>query len=100
MNGKPAIFFDRDGTLIVDKNYLSDPNDIELYPEAISALTQLSDMGFALVIISNQSGVARGYFDESQVEAVNSRLLVLLEAHGIHLDGIYYCPNHPEALKN
>ncbi|MFP4686544.1 MAG: D-glycero-alpha-D-manno-heptose-1,7-bisphosphate 7-phosphatase [bacterium] len=92
-----AAFIDRDGTLIVDKNYLSDPEQLEWIPGTIEALKKLRIAGFLIYIVSNQSGVARGYFDESAVRAVNERMLADLARAGIEVDGVYYCPYHPRA---
>ncbi len=95
---KPAVFLDRDGTFIVDRPFLSEPEGVELFPETIPALRGLMELGFRLIVISNQSGVARGYFGEEAVERINSRFRELLEMEGVLLDGIYYCPNHPDAI--
>ncbi len=94
--GRPAVFLDRDGTLIREVGYLSRPEQVELLPGAIEGLQQLQQCGYALVIVSNQSGVARGYFPESAVHVVHHHLLDLLESRGIHITGVYYCPHHPE----
>lgn len=91
-----AIFLDRDGTIMVDKDYLSDPNGVELFPNTIAALTLARRLGYRLFVISNQSGVARGYMTEADVQAVNKRLEDVLEAEGIQLDGLFYCPHHPD----
>jgi D,D-heptose 1,7-bisphosphate phosphatase len=93
-----AILLDRDGTVIVDKDYLSDPAEVELLPGAAAALARLSQAGFALVLISNQSGVARGRFGLAEVDAVNERLRELLAARGVVIDGMYFCPHHPEGV--
>lgn len=95
MNG-PAIFFDRDGTLIQDKYYLSDPAGIEFFPGTIAALKMASAAGYQLVVVSNQSGVSRGLMKEAEVQAVNDRIRSLLREQGIELAGIYYCPHHPD----
>ncbi len=89
----PAIFLDKDGTLIPDIPYNVDPAKIELVEAAIAKLRSLSSAGFKLIIVSNQSGVARGYFKEVELFAVNQRLQQLL--YPISLDGFYYCPHHP-----
>jgi D,D-heptose 1,7-bisphosphate phosphatase len=90
-----AILFDRDGTLIADKHYLSDPDQVELLPGAIEALQAARMAGYRLVVLSNQSGVARGYFSLSSVEAVNRRFEQLLAKAGVTLDGSYFCPHYP-----
>lgn len=93
---KPAAFLDRDGTLIEERNYLSDANGLTLIQGATKALKLLRERGYLLILVSNQSGIGRGYFDETALQAVHERLQRLLEAEGISLDGIYYCPHTPE----
>ncbi len=91
-----AIFLDRDGTLIQERHFLHRPEDLEFIEGSLEALWKLSDAKFALVVVSNQSGVARGYFGLAEVEAVNAELRRRLAERGIELDGIYVCPHHPE----
>jgi lipopolysaccharide heptosyltransferase II len=93
---RPAAFLDRDGTIIEDPGYLSDPDGIRFIPGAVEALRALQSAGFHLIVVSNQAGVARGLFSEREVQTVNNRLKSLLAEAGVHLDGIYYCPHHPE----
>lgn len=93
---KPAILLDRDGTLIEERHYLSDPSRIAIFPGAIEALSQLSRAGYALVIVTNQSGIGRGLFTEDQLEIVHRHLEELLAAGGVRLDGIYHCPHAPD----
>lgn len=90
----PAVFLDKDGTLIPDIPYNVEPSKIQLAEFARSALANLRDRGFKLIVISNQSGVARGYFAESALKGVEQRLQELLTP--IRLDGFYYCPHHPQ----
>lgn len=97
MKDIPVLFLDRDGTLIVDKNYLSHPTGIEFMPDALAGLRRFRAMGYALVMITNQSGIGRGYFSDEQLQAVHRRLQELLAAEGLALDAIYYCPHAPEA---
>lgn len=92
----PCVFLDRDGTIIYDKHYLSDPEEVELLPAAAEGLALLQGVGCALVVLSNQSGVGRGYFDTRSVDAVNARMAALLQAHGIQLTGVLYCPHSPQ----
>ncbi|MBN2450480.1 MAG: HAD family hydrolase [Lentisphaeria bacterium] len=92
----PCAFLDRDGTLIVEKNYLADPAGVELLPGVPAGLRRLRELGYALVVVTNQSGVGRGYFRAADVEAVHGRLRELLAAEGVRLDGIYWCPHRPE----
>src|ERR671912_1957580 len=91
-----AIFLDRDGTLIANRHYDSDPDEIELLDGVVEGLLQLREAGYRLVLVSNQSGVARGYFDEAAVDCVHDRLQRMLDRHGAALDGMEYCPHHPE----
>lgn len=91
----PAIFLDRDGTLIIERDYLSDPDQVTLLPTVAESLARLAAAGFALVIVTNQSGIGRGYFTLAQLEAVHHRLEVLLHAQNITLHGIYVCPHAP-----
>jgi D-glycero-D-manno-heptose 1,7-bisphosphate phosphatase len=88
-----AIFIDKDGTLIHDVPYNVNPDRIVLYTGTIQALASLKELGYLVIVISNQSGVARGYFEEHALEAVKERLGILLGDVGI--DGFYYCPHHP-----
>jgi D-glycero-D-manno-heptose 1,7-bisphosphate phosphatase len=92
---KRAVFIDKDGTLIYDVPYNVDPERINLYPDAGRALRRLQQAGFRLLIISNQSGVAHGYFQENALEAVTNQLQQLLRPYGVYLDGFYYCPHYP-----
>jgi D-glycero-D-manno-heptose 1,7-bisphosphate phosphatase len=91
-----AVFLDRDGTLMVDVGYPRDPEDVRLLPGVVDGLTACRDAGFRLAIISNQSGVGRGYFGADAVAAVHHRLLELLEHEGIRIDDAQYCLHAPE----
>jgi D-glycero-D-manno-heptose 1,7-bisphosphate phosphatase len=87
---------DRDGTIIAERHYLSDPNEVELIPGAAEALKELQDMGLGLLVVTNQSAMARGFFDKTHLDLIHQRLSALLGAYGVHLDGIYVCPHMPE----
>ncbi len=87
-----AVFLDRDGTIIKDTGYLGDPNDVKLLPGVAEAIRRLKQTGHLIVIVSNQSGVARGLFDEAAVSRVHARLETLLATEGAKLDRYYYCP--------
>lgn len=89
-----AVFLDRDGTINVEKEYLINPEEFEFIPGAVAALRKLHQAGYLLVIVTNQAGVARGYFSCEQVEALHSHMLTLL-GDDIPIAGIYYCPHHP-----
>jgi D,D-heptose 1,7-bisphosphate phosphatase len=90
-----AIFLDRDGTITIDTGYPSDPDEVELLPGAADGLRTLRDRGWALVLVSNQSGVGRGMITPEQAQAVHNRLTVTLGAAGVEFDGAYYCPHAP-----
>lgn len=90
------VIFDRDGTIIVDKHYLSDPDDVELLPGAPEALARLHAAGIRIHIASNQSGIGRGYFKDSDHHSVSDRLLDMLRKHGVTVHSAMYCPHAPE----
>ena len=92
-----AIFFDRDGTLNVDVDYLHDPADFVWTTGAIDALRWVHAHGYLAIVVTNQSGVARGYFPESDVTRLHDWMNAELRKHGTHIDAFYYCPHHPEA---
>jgi D-glycero-D-manno-heptose 1,7-bisphosphate phosphatase len=91
-----AIFLDRDGTLIAEKNYLCRPEDVVIFPGVAAALKRLGDAGFKLFIVSNQSGVGRGYFTLADVERVNEHLVRELARDGVRLEKIYFAPEAPD----
>jgi D-glycero-D-manno-heptose 1,7-bisphosphate phosphatase len=93
---RPAVFLDRDGTLVEEVAYLHDPDRVALLPGTAAALAWLAGAGYALVVVTNQGGVARGYYDETAVGQVHARLADLLAGAGVGLDGVFYCPHHPE----
>ncbi len=95
---RPAVFLDKDGTLVVDVPYNVDPSAIRLMPGAAEALRGLAGAGFALVVISNQSGVARGRFPEAALDGVEAEIRSMLGRSGVTLDGFYYCPHHPAGV--
>lgn len=93
-----AIFLDRDGTIIEDLGYLRDCCQVRLLGGVVEALQLLQEAGFRLVVVTNQSGVARGFFNEIELAAVHTHLRQLLNEQGVRLDGIYYCPYHPDGV--
>ena len=93
-----AIFLDRDGTINVNTHYVNHPNQVEILPNVIPALKILKKLGYLLIIITNQSGIARGYFKESDLKKVNNRLFKLLKKEDIRIDDLFYCPYHKQAL--
>lgn len=92
----PAVFLDRDGTIIDEVGYLDRPERVSLYPFSIAAIRALNRAGFRVVMVTNQSGIARGFFSEVTVQAVHAHIADLLAAGGAHLDAYYYCPHHPD----
>jgi D-glycero-D-manno-heptose 1,7-bisphosphate phosphatase len=97
-NVRPVVFLDRDGTLNVEVSYIREIEQLVLLPDAAEAVRRLNQTGVATVVVTNQSGVARGYFSEVHVQSVNHRLSHLLEAQGATLDAIYYCPHHRDGV--
>jgi D-glycero-D-manno-heptose 1,7-bisphosphate phosphatase len=95
--GNRAVFFDRDGTLNEEVGYVNHLERFVLLPRAGKAIRLLNEHGIKAVVITNQSGVARGYFPESLIHQVHRKMQNLLGEGGAHLDGIYYCPHHPDA---
>lgn len=93
---KPAVFLDRDGTINQEVGYIRDLDNLALIPGAAEAIRQLNQMGIPVVVVTNQSGVARGYYPESWMEQLHGRLKTLLAAEGAQLDGVYYCPHLPD----
>ncbi len=96
MSGDRAVFLDRDGTLIDDVGYISDPDDVRLVPGAADALRALRGAGFRLVVASNRSGLGRGLVTQDQADAVHQRFVEELERAGAEIDAAYYCPHAPE----
>ncbi|MCA8981744.1 MAG: D-glycero-beta-D-manno-heptose 1,7-bisphosphate 7-phosphatase [Planctomycetes bacterium] len=93
---RPAVFLDRDGTINVERDYLDDPSEVELIPGAAEAIRELNVAGFPVVVVTNQSGIARGMFDESRLAEITRRLDELLAARGAKILASYYCPHHPD----
>lgn len=93
---RPAAFLDRDGTLIREKEYLADPDGVELIPGVPEALRRLRSAGYALVVVTNQSGIARGLYSLEDYRAVAHRLEETLARHGVILDATFFCPHHPD----
>jgi D-glycero-D-manno-heptose 1,7-bisphosphate phosphatase len=95
---KPAVFLDRDGTMIEDVGYLDALDRVELYPWTIDAIRALNRAGLAVVVVSNQSGIARGLFTEAFVEETHRHIEAQLEVGGARVDAYYYCPHHPHGI--
>lgn len=96
MTKRRAVFLDRDGTLVYPSHYPSRPEQLRLYEQMGPDLQVLQDMGFSLVVITNQSGIARGYFSEDDLQRMHDHLRAELAAIGVRLAGIYHCPHHPD----
>jgi D-glycero-D-manno-heptose 1,7-bisphosphate phosphatase len=94
---RPAIFIDRDGTLAHEVGYVNHASRFRLYPFAVDAVRLVNRAGFLAVVVTNQAGVARGYFPESVIHDVHALLRDAMEAGGARLDGIYFCAHHPTA---
>ncbi|MBW8036329.1 MAG: HAD family hydrolase [Planctomycetes bacterium] len=93
-----AIFLDRDNTLIEDPGYINNPDQVKLLPKATEAIIQLRKMGYKIVVISNQSGVARGILTEEVLAEIHQKMLDLLQSENGYVDRIYYCPYHPDGV--
>ncbi|MHB0976075.1 MAG: D-glycero-alpha-D-manno-heptose-1,7-bisphosphate 7-phosphatase [Candidatus Aquicultorales bacterium] len=96
--GKRAVFLDRDGTINEEIGYLGDPAKLVILPGAAGAIRRLNEAGFEVFIVTNQAGVARGYFTEDVVRKIHRRLIETLAEGGAHVRAIYYCPHHPDFL--
>ena len=94
-NGNHAVFVDRDGTIIREKNYLRKIKDVKLIRGAVSGLKMLARRGYKLFIVTNQSGIARGYLSEKKLKQINGYLVKLLNKKGAAVDGVYFCPHMP-----
>jgi D-glycero-D-manno-heptose 1,7-bisphosphate phosphatase len=92
----PAVFLDRDGTIVDDPGFLHEPEKVKLLPGAAEAIRRLNEHGYVVVVVTNQSGIARGLSTVADYDAVQRRLGELLAAQGAHLDGAYFCPHYPD----
>ncbi|HEV2106842.1 MAG TPA: HAD family hydrolase [Thermomicrobiales bacterium] len=97
MNAR-ALFLDRDGTLVEPRHYPRGPEELILYPGVGAALRPFQATGFRLVVVTNQSGIAHGYFDDIALARMHDHLAAELGRDGVRLDGIYHCPHHPEGV--
>lgn len=96
-----AVFIDRDGTINIDNNYVFRVQDFEFIPDAIKGLKLLQEIGFKLIVITNQSGIARGYYTEEDYKELNQWMeRTLRSEYGIEIAASYYCPHHPDAIIN
>ena len=93
---RAAVFIDRDGTLNEDIGYVSTPDELVIYPWAAEAVRLINESGLLAVVITNQSGIARGMYTEETLDAIHSRMIEELARKGARIDAVYYCPHHPE----
>jgi D-glycero-D-manno-heptose 1,7-bisphosphate phosphatase len=96
MASRRAAFLDRDGTIIHERHYLADPEGVELVPGTAGALRAIADCGYSLVVVTNQSGIARGLYSAADFRAVQDRLEQVLAREGVHFDAVLHCPHHPD----
>ena len=96
MSARRAVFLDRDGTIIEDSGYVAQPAAVRLLPGAAYAIARLNRAGILAIVVTNQSGIARGLLDQSAYQAIARRLEALLADGGAHLDAEYHCPHHPD----
>ena len=100
MKQRRFVLLDRDGTINVERDYLSDPDELELYPNTLIGLSRLQELGLGLVVVTNQSAIGRGFFDRERLEEIHRRLTDLLGRGGVKLDGILLCPHTPDDACN
>jgi histidinol-phosphate phosphatase family protein len=91
-----VVVFDRDGTLVIDRGYMTDPADLNFFPETPAALGLFREHGFRSVVITNQSAIGRGWLSAGAMDAMNDRLTAMMRAEGFPLKGIYWCPHRPD----
>ena len=94
--GNKAVFLDRDGTLAPDVHYCSRPEDFDLFPDVPESIRKLNENGFKIVVITNQSGINRGFFTEETLALIHQKMKDELAVSGARIDAIYYCPHHPD----
>lgn len=98
MNRRQYVFLDRDGTVIVEKHYLADPEKVELIEGVVEGLSLMSSLGLGLIVVTNQSAIGRGVLDLPMLEIIHERMKDLLARHGVLLDDIFFCPHTPDDL--
>ena len=96
INRPDAVFLDRDGTIIEDVHFIKSPSQVKLIPGAAEAIRRINEAGALVIVVTNQSGIARGLSTEMDYEAVKNHYEALLEKSGAHIDRSYYCPHHPD----
>ena len=95
---RPAAFLDRDGVINRDHGYVGKWEEFEFLPGAIEGMRLLEQAGYALIVVTNQSGIARGYYTEEDFKKLTRRMLEALETHGVHVTAVYHCPHHPQGV--
>jgi D-glycero-D-manno-heptose 1,7-bisphosphate phosphatase len=90
------VLVDRDGTINVERNYLSSPDQIELFPETVAGIKLLRSLGLPVAVVTNQSAIGRGYFDLAKLDEIHDRLHAILQEAGVGVDAVYFCPHTPE----
>lgn len=98
MEKKKAVFLDRDGTIVIHEPYLSSPEQLQLLPNAAEGIRLFKKSGYLVIVITNQSGIARGFFNEERLAVIHKKLMSMLKSEGIEIDDIYYCPHHAEGI--
>ncbi len=96
MQKRRFVLLDRDGTINVERVYLSDPDELELYPNTLAGLRRLQELGLGLAVVTNQSAIGRGFFDRERLQEINRRLTEMLSRGGVRLDAILVCPHTPD----
>ncbi|MBA2114533.1 D-glycero-beta-D-manno-heptose 1,7-bisphosphate 7-phosphatase [Bremerella alba] len=96
--GRPAVFLDRDGTINEEVKYLGSPHQLRIIPGAAEAIARLNQVGIPVIVVTNQSGIARGYYSEDDVQDVHNYMDKLLADQGASVTSYYYCPHHPDAI--
>ena len=97
VSSKVAVFVDRDGTICYDKHYLAEVNELQIIPTVADGISRLNKAGIKVVIVTNQSGIARGRFDERRLDEIHERLKEILWAEGAKIDDLFFCPHMPDA---
>lgn len=94
--GLKTVFIDRDGTINVNLGYLDNPDNFQIYPGVAEGIKLLQDNGFKIIVITNQSGISRGFFTKEILEKIHKKMMKELSKKGASIDGLYYCPHHPD----
>jgi len=95
-----AVFVDRDGTINVNYGYISSPDEFKMYPNVAKGLRLLHEKGFKIIVITNQSGIARGYFSKEKLDVIHNKMKDELSQENVEVDAIYFCPHHPDEKCN